>query len=350
MLVAGLTGIPWLQPSEAAGTHEDSPEDPDGVAIEAAQRRMWQHQFAVYGGEPAAPQQGLEVTPRPAAASGLSMAPGARWWGMQLYGGNLEVERMQQLEAGWLRVPLGWRWIEPVNTTPENYQWPTTFDAQLAQLSASNVQTVLTLMANPPWAATYEAGPIDRVDISELVQFMQAAVAHYGAPPYNVKYWEIYNEPDNAAKDRAEHGGWGYFGNQPEKYVEVLAALYQPIKQVDPQAQIVFGGLAYDNWNRGFVEEFLDGVLAHGGGAYFDVMNFHYFTYFKEVWDPYGIDIIGKTNYIRNKLTSFGVTKPLVVTEACRGSNPGFGTFELQSRYIAQLYARSKAAGLDFIL
>jgi hypothetical protein len=77
-------------------------------------------------------------------------------------------------------------------------------------------------------------------------------------------------------------------------------------------------------------------------------MNFHYFTYFKDKWDPYGIDIIGKTNYIRNKLSSFEVTKPIVVTESCRGSNPGFGTYELQAQYVPQLYARSKAAGLDF--
>jgi hypothetical protein len=257
---------------------------------------------------------------------------------------------LDQLGVGWIRVPLEWKLIEPTNTTPSNYQWPRRLDQDLAQLSAKNIKVILTLMGNPSWAAEYEAGPIDRTNISELVEFMEAAVARYGAAPYNIKHWEIYNEPDNARKSRAEHGGWGYFGHQPDKYVDVLAALYEPIKDVDPEAQVVFGGLAYDGWDNGFVESFLDDVLQEGGGNYFDLMNFHYFTYYKKLWDPYGIDIIGKTNYIRDKLRSYGVEKPHICTEACKGSNPGFGTEELQARYVPQLYARSEEAGLDMTL
>jgi hypothetical protein len=257
---------------------------------------------------------------------------------------------MDQLGSGWLRVPLEWKTIEPTNTTPANYQWPTRLDEQLAQLSARNVRVILTLMGNPAWAATHEAGPIDKTNISQVVEFMEAAVARYGAAPYNVKHWEIYNEPDNARASRAAHGGWGYFGNQPGEYVKVLAALYGPIKTVDPQAQVVFGGLAYDGWNNGFVPGFLDEVLKRGGGAYFDLMNFHYFTFFRNLWDVYGVDIIGKTTYIRNKLQSYGLNKPQICTEACMGSNPGFGTEELQARYVPQLYARSQEADLDFTI
>jgi hypothetical protein len=277
-----------------------------------------------------------------------AQAAAGRWWGVQLYGTNLRVDHMDELGSGWLRVPLEWKTIEPTNTTPANYQWPTWLDQQLAQLSARNVRVILTLMGNPAWAATYEAGPIDKANISQLVEFMKAAVARYGAAPYNVKHWEIYNEPDNARASRAAHGGWGYFGNQPGEYVKVLAALYAPIKAVDPQAQVVFGGLAYDGWDNGFVQGFLDEVLKRGGGAYFDLMNFHYFTYYRNLWNPYGVDIVGKTNYIRNKLQSYGVNKPQICTEACMGSNPGFGTEELQARYVPQLFARSKEADLDF--
>ncbi len=143
--------------------------------------------------------------------------------------------------------------------------------------------------------------------------------------------------------------GGDTFGDQPDKYVEVLAALYEPVKDVDPQAQIVFGGLAYDGWDNGFVEDFLDDVLAQGGGDYFDFMNFHYFTYYREIVGPsYGIDIIGKTAYIRDKLESYGVDKPHICSETCMGSNPGFGTEELQARYVPQVMARSGEAGLDF--
>ena len=274
----------------------------------------------------------------------------ARWWGIQLYGQNLHVDKLEQAGAGWLRVPLEWAPIEPDNVSPENFQWPATLDAQLVQASAKNIQVILTLKGNPSWAATYPSGPIDKVDISELVEFMESAVARYSVPPYTVKYWEIYNEPDNERASRATHdgGGWGYFGETPGEYVDVLAALYQPLKAVDPQVQIVFGGLAYDGWESGFTENFLDRVLRKGGGPYFDVMNFHYFPAFRKNWEPYGTDIIGKANYLRNKVTSFGVYKSYICTETCMHSNESHGgSDELQSRYVVQVFARSKEADLD---
>lgn len=257
--------------------------------------------------------------------------------------------------AGWVRMRLYWDAIEPVNTTPEHYLWSSGMDQELASYAASNVKVVLTLMGNPDWAATYPAGPIDKVDISELAQFMQAVVARYGAPPYNVKHWEMYNEPDNGDERYAgaEDGGWGYFGDDPQAYVDVLEGVYLPVKAVDAQAQIVFGGMAYEWWEGGpFVESFLDDVLAimQANSSYpFDVMNFHYYPLFSPNWTDYGIDIIGKTNYIRLKMADYGADKPLICTETSMWSDAEHGgSDELQSRYVPQVYARSQAAGLQF--
>ncbi|MFC2036389.1 hypothetical protein ACFLYD_00245 [Chloroflexota bacterium] len=279
--------------------------------------------------------------------SSSPMIAAGRPWGLQLYG-NLSVEQVDRAEAGWIRVPLLWDRIEPVNTTPDNYQWPASFDQQIAQLSARGIKTILTLKDNPSWAATYGSGPIDKVNISELVQFMTAAVAHYSAAPYNVKYWEIYNEPDNTKRSRATSGGYGYFGDIPDVYVDHLAAIYGPMKNVDSGAKIVFGGVAYDNWVNGFAQYFVDGVMQNGGAAYFDVFNFHYFPAFAANWEPYGPGIIGKTTYLRDKLSSFGVSKPFICTETCMWSDAAHGgSDELQSRYVTQTYARSLAADLD---
>jgi hypothetical protein len=273
--------------------------------------------------------------------------------GVQLYSDHREQEavvKTTQMGARWARVPIYWSWIEPANTTPDNYQWPSSFDDWLARLSARNVQVILTLAGNPPWAATYSGGVIDQVDISELVEFMATAVARYSGPPYNIKHWEFYNEPDNGDEIFAEKG-WGYWGNDPEAYAQMLVAVYQPMKTADPEAQILFGGLAYDWWTSvggPFVEEFLDGVLQYDGGNSFDIMNFHYYPSFRGNWEPYGPDIVGKANYIRNKLASFGVDKPLICTEACQWSDEAHGgSEELQSRYVPQVFARSMAADLD---
>jgi hypothetical protein len=274
-------------------------------------------------------------------------------FGLQVYEPEYnEVETIAEAGPSWIHIPLFWSDIEPVDTTPENYQWPTDFGEGLADLSSRNMRIVLTLFSNPSWAATYPSGPIDRTDMADLTEFMVAAVEHYGKPPYNVKYWEIYNEPDNGNPFYAT-SGWGYFGNDPQAYVDVLSAIYGPMKAADPQAQIVFGGIAYDNWTptgpfvRSFVDDVL-GIMKRQGGTYFDVMNFHYYILFHEQWDAYGPGIIGKHKFLSDKLAEYGFSKPFLCTEASMWSDEAHdGSDELQSRYVVQVFARTMAARLE---
>jgi hypothetical protein len=260
---------------------------------------------------------------------------------------------MAQMGARWARLPLSWRNIEKQNTDPENYSWSSAFDDWLVRLSASNIQVILTLTENPDWAATYLGGPIDQpgADNSDLAEFMVAAVTRWGQPPYNVKHWEFYNEQDCIDEWYAENG-WGYFGPWPEAYAELLAAVYEPIKAADPEAQIVFGGMAYDWWDGvHFSETFLDDVLQAPGGDSFDVMNFHYYTVFRDSWEEYGPGIVGKATYLRDKLEFYDVDRPIICTEAGMWSDEAHGgSDELQSRYVPQLYARSMAADLGITI
>jgi len=277
-------------------------------------------------------------------------------FGVQIFGTNANLStKLSGMGARWVRLPLNWNLIEPANTTPEYYAWSASLERELLYLRGQGVNFILTLVGNPAWAATYGGGPVDKVDIGELVEFMEAVVARYGAPPYDVKYWEFYNEPDNGEEYFAELGEVGYFGHQPQAYVDLLQAVYEPIKAVDPEAQVVFGGIAYDAfddpWGGPFVRAFLDGVLENGGGAYFDVMNFHYYLVFAEDWAAYGIDILGKYNYLRDKLASYGVEKPFICTETSMWSDEfNGGSDELQSRYVSQVFARSMAAGFRFTI
>jgi hypothetical protein len=271
------------------------------------------------------------------------------------------VDRVGQAGGSWTRIKLHWSLIEPQNTTPAGYRWPAYLDAMLSQAASRNIQVILTLVDSPSWASTFRSGPIDRVDLGELTEFIQAAVARYGAPPYNVKYWEFYNEPDNCSELWAEQSGFGLFGHNPQAYVDILAAAYRPIKEVDPTAQVLLGGLAYDFWIEDggvFVRDFLDQVLHRGGGAYFDVMNFHYYApAFRGRWAPYGdgAGLVGKANYLRQVLASHGQEKPLICTETGWESNPdhcppGLCSHEMQSRAIHQLMVEGLAAGLHATL
>jgi len=283
--------------------------------------------------------------------------PPAVPFGIQVFPGQLDepdVAMVGEAGARWIRVPFAWSWVEPYNTTPDNYVWPSGpaylyYDEGIADYSSHGIQVILTFAGNPGWAATYSGGPIDKVPIGELVDFMDAAVRHYAAPPYNVRYWEFYNEPDNGIEARAAQG-LSWWGHTPQAYAELLAAVYPAMKAAYPEAQIVLGGLAYDWFEEDegpYVRAFLDGVLDNGGADYFDVMNFHYYPAFRDKWDPYGPGIIGKATYLRDKLATYGVQKPFFCTETSMWSDEfNGGSHELQSRYVVQVYARSKAAEL----
>src|SRR5690606_10382647 len=70
-----------------------------------------------------------------------------------------------------------------------------------------------------------------------------------------VKYWEIWNEPN--------------FSISPENYVNVLKQDYQIIKSIDPAAVVLAPALvSMDlNWHRRFYQA--------GGAAYFDALSMH---------------------------------------------------------------------------
>jgi hypothetical protein len=275
-------------------------------------------------------------------------------FGVQTYEPSPETAaKIAEVGAGWVRIPLRWSSIEPTNTTPQYYHWSASFETWLRQLAQNGIKVILTVGGNPDWAATYIDGPIDRVGLGEFAQFLSAAVARYSVPPYHVRYWELYNEPDNGDPEWAQIG-LGMWGNDAEAYADMLAAVYPAMKASNRSVQVVLGGIAFDFWpSEGgpFVPEFLDRVLQHNGGLYFDVMNFHYYPNFGYKWAPYGIDVIGKTNFLRNKLATYGLDKPFICTEVAEQSSafPG-GDDERQSSYVVQAMARGVAARLDDVV
>lgn len=259
-----------------------------------------------------------------------------------------------RLGARWARVNLSWREVEPERTEPPAYKWDTA-DQRLRRLVAAGLHPIVTVRDNPRWAAATVCGPLQAPGLSAIAEFMRAAVQRYSVPSYGVHHWELYNEPDNGDRQRlAELGGcWGQHGRE---YAEMLRAVYPAVKAAAPQAQVFLGGIAYEDYDKGsFVPDFLDNVLDADGGAYFDVLNFHYYPVFSDVWNRYGNDIGGKTEYLRTELQRFGLRKPLAVTEV---GLPTFGpqgdeqsyNDESTSRYVVQAMVRGMVAELQVII
>ena len=261
--------------------------------------------------------------------------------------------------AHWTRTGLSWATIEPTNTDPANFNW-TTYDQRFANLAAAGLIPIVIIGSNPTWAAEYPCGPITDTNLLDFADFLTALVSRYKDPPYNVKYWELYNEPD--CGDPIHHWG-GCWGNDGDKYAAMLQVAYPAIKGADPEAKVVFGGLAYDFFesdpqNGPFVESFLDDVLIAGGGNYFDIMNFHYYEFWKWRWqDLYncsgvrGMGVTCKAVYLGNKLATYGLSKPIFCTELSRWSTEEkWSSEENQARYVPQAFARGMSANLESVI
>lgn len=216
---------------------------------------------------------------------------------------------------------------------------------------------------------------------------MEEAVARYSLPPYNVRYWELGNEPDVAPElidPGKPFGCWGdmqdeYYGGK--YYAEMLKKVYPIIKATNPQAQVLIGGLLLDcdplnppEITSGSSEfrdctpsRFLEGIFLNGGGDYFDGVSFHGYDYFlgplgqyfnprwHSSWDTTGPVIAAKVHYLRGLLDHYGYgDKYLMNTETAlicgsTGREPPCVSDEYEltkAYYLIQSYADALANNL----
>jgi streptogramin lyase len=259
-------------------------------------------------------------------------------FGVQMYGSVNSAGFPQMVQAGvkWVRIPVSWSEIEPVNTTPGNYQWAST-DMSVQTATDSGVHLIMYIDSNPTWAAQWPSGPVH--DPADLQEFVHALVARYS----QVDYWEFYNEPDSLYRFALNGAG----------YAAMLQSVYPVVKSANPNAQVVMGGLALDwfiDMNGTFDRHFLRDVLQNCSGPCFDVANFHYYPYWRATWESYGHDVIGKAAYVRQQLATYGYSRPIICTEASWASGGvNWGSVELQARYVPKLYVRGFAAGLPVV-
>ncbi len=256
----------------------------------------------------------------------------------------------------WVRYPVSWSAIEPVNTTPDNYNY-SALDGAVLAAARYGIRLVITIQNNPSWAATYANGVIDQVGVSEFAQFVGALAARYnGVTMPAVDYWELYNEPDGGSQLAAEYNGAAYWGPFGTLYAQMMCAVYPAVKSANPNARVALGGLAYDSFTDqggGFTRSFLEDVLDAGGGSCMDAVNFHYYPVFAANWNPYGPGLAGKANYIRSTMQAHGVTKRMIVTESGWHSNNFSNlpsTPQIQSRFVVELFNQAVLSGSDIMI
>jgi hypothetical protein len=280
---------------------------------------------------------------------------------------------------------LLWSDIQPTSLSEYNWDNPDVvkLESNLINASAAGLEVILTVRSAPVWAqkvSNVACGPIKEDRFDEFAVFMATIVEKYSQPPYNVKYYEIWNEPDSfidAADPDKPWGCWGdvndpYYGGG--YYANMLKVVYPAIKQVNPDVKVVLGGLLLDCDPRrpgqpGYCKDtasaqpskFIEGILRNGGGNYIDYLNFHGYNYYSTGvtaiesernidnqfvhWEAYGGQIEGKLNYLSQLQATYGVDLPVLLTEAglLDLNTPTIDFQEAKADYVVYLYVRNMA-------
>jgi hypothetical protein len=287
--------------------------------------------------------------------------------GTQIYGASGSARNdfvhMQNTQTAWIRVSINWRTIEPELKNPRQYRWGSV-DAALRAAVENCANLIVTIDETTDWATILNyRSPIKTEYLDEYRDFVVAAVERYDGDGINdsptgavVNYWEFYNEPDFGSEVPG-HEGWGEYG---ARYAQMLQAVYEPVKAANPNAQIVFGGIAYNLFaNEGsgglFIRDFFQNVLDAGGGEYFDIMNFHYypFDHNRTVWtQTKASGLREKFNDLHQKMVAAGIgDKPFMITEVGWHSRPLQpnstypSTPEYQARRVVELMTQATALG-----
>ncbi len=289
----------------------------------------------------------------------------------------------QALGTNWLRLNgVSWRGVQPDEGGAYNWRALATFERDLLAAAEMGMTPVVVVDDNPRWSTIAETscGALRAERFGDFARFMQALVQRYGGPPYNVHHWELGNEPDVDPRLVPQDAVWGCWGDidDPfyggEHYGEMLKVVTPAIREADPAARVLIGGLLLNTYettdpSQGHPERFLEGILRVGAAPYFDILPYHgHASYYgvpldysgpsSGLWQPYGGPALGKPAFLRELMARYGVSKPLSYNEASLGcvevyafcQPPGEGFYQAQADHLVRLMVRSASAGVENVI
>ena len=204
------------------------------------------------------------------------------------------IDLMKAAGIDFVRTTFAWDLIEANKGT---YHFERIDTA--VELAEKNGLTLLAVLTHTPkWAA-----PIaDHLD--EWLAYVGATVKRYP----QVRYWEIFNEPD------LEH----YWGGprDPGAYARLLRLTYAKIKSIDPSLLVVSGGVSSGNDASGGYNRYAERVFAAGIVGSFDAYGIHPYR-----WPHAPEESVHAANIRRpNKLTLEEVIEKYLALMAAHGS------------------------------
>lgn len=320
---------------------------------------------------PATPMPTIEPTLQPSLPVTIT---GDSVFGIEMENAFTGGSLLASKGTTWVRRnALLWSAVEPIQGA-RNWSNVNALERELIELSRLNMKVILIVRSTPSWARKYsnsECGPVRSDKMAAFGKFMGDMVARYSKAPYNVKFFEIWNEPDApVASGSPVWGCWGessdaYYGGR--YYATALKAAYPLMKTADPEAQVLIGGLLL-NKSGSAQSKFFEGILVGGGAPYFDGVSYHTYDYYyggigsfgTPNWpsssDSTGPLLIVKSRFLKSVMQKYKVTgkyiintELAVICDSCStngGGQTNNSSYETtKAYYITQGMAAAMAEG-----
>ena len=184
---------------------------------------------------------------------------------------NEYFQKLKDLGATWVRWDLDWEAIQPNNSN--EYQWEDSDRvANTAQKYGINSLGIITYA--PRWSQTGSCSSGRHCPPASPATF--AKFAGIVAQRYKgvIDVWEIWNEPNIEI--------FWYPSPSAEEYTALLKVSYTKIKEVNPQAIVISGGLSDAGDEEGVSISpltFINTLYDFGAKGYFDAVALHPYTY-----------------------------------------------------------------------
>jgi hypothetical protein len=151
------------------------------------------------------------------------------------------LDRLRRMGARWVRLDLAWAMLQPSGPGAYDMRWGVPFADRVIEMAHRRGLKVLVMFwLTPGWANGYAGerrGPTDPQTYANAIRWASRRWAR------QVRAWEIWNEPNSGAFWTSE---------DPVAYTRLLCPAYRAVKQGNPRARVVFGGVQHNDvdWIR----------------------------------------------------------------------------------------------------
>ena len=192
-------------------------------------------------------------------------------------GNDREWDRMARAGVESVRAAFEWARVQPLPPSGSDVASDFRSTDLLAIEAARHGISLLPVVQVPPFWAAVPPGQLGSppADMDAVRRFFATLVERYGPrgslwrerpnlPRVPIRAWQVFNEPNRVY----------YWTVQPfaNDYAATLEAAASGIRNVDPDATVVLGGLPNRSW------EALAAIYAAGGGGAFDAAAVHPYT------------------------------------------------------------------------